>query len=79
MKHSRNYVYQTAYHIVWIPKYRRKILVGDVREFTIKTLHQIAEDKGFEILALEVCPDHIHLFVSIPPAVSISQAVKCFS
>ncbi len=78
VKHNRNCVYQTAYHIVWIPKYRRKVLVDDVQEFTIKTLNEIAEDKGFEILALEVCPDHIHLFVSIPPAVAVSQAVKYF-
>ncbi|WP_418655013.1 transposase [Anoxybacter fermentans] len=48
---------------MWIPKYRRKALVDDVREFTIKTLYQIAEDKGFEILVLGVCPDHIHLFI----------------
>lgn len=52
---KRNCVYQTNYHTVWIPKYRRKVLRGKVREYTIKVLKEIAEDKGFEIIALEVC------------------------
>ena len=64
--------------MVWIPKYRRKVLTDKVREYTIKVLKEIAEDKGFEIIALEVCEDHIHLFVSFPPAISISTAVKYF-
>ena len=75
---SRNCVYNCNYHLVWIPKYRKEILTGDVRKFTIKTLKEIAKNKGFEIITMEVCADHIHLFVSFRPALSISKVIKLF-
>lgn len=64
-------------HIVWIPKYRAPIL-GPYREELTMILRAIAEDKGWEILAVEVMPDHVHLFVSVPPAVAPSEVVKSF-
>lgn len=64
-------------HIVWIPKYRRPILDGYQDE--LKTiLTSIADKKQWEILAVEVMPDHIHLFVSVPPTVAPSKVVKSF-
>ena len=74
--HIRNCVYQTAYHLVWCPKFRRQILVGDVVT-TLKTLlESICKDRGWIIIALEIQPDHVHLFISFPPASSISNVVK---
>jgi putative transposase len=64
--------------MVWIPKYRRKILIGEVAEETEKILRAIAEEKGWEILALEVMPDHIHLFASAPPKHAPADIVKVF-
>ena len=78
IKSSRNAVYQTAYHAVWIPKYRRNVLAGAVAERLRGLLHEVAQAKGFEILALEIQPDHVHLFFSAPPAIAPALAVQWF-
>lgn len=78
VKSTRNAVYQTAYHAVWIPKYRKKVLVKDVADRLRGVLHEIAQKKGFEILALEIQPDHVHLFYSAPPAIAPSLAIQWF-
>lgn len=64
-------------HIVWIPKYQRPIL-APYRERLTEILRGVAKDKGWEVLAVEVMADHVHLFVSVPPAVAPSEVVKCF-
>lgn len=73
-RHSR---YLLNLHIVWIPKYRRPILDGYQDELK-SILYSIAQKKKWEILAVEVMPDHIHLFVSVPPAIAPSEVVKAF-
>ena len=73
---NRNCVYQTAYHVVWCPKYRRKVLIGKVSDFLTAQLTEICELRQWPILALEVQPDHIHLFLSIPPSIAVADAVK---
>ena len=73
---NRNCVYQTAYHVVWCPKYRRKVLIGKVSEFLTAQLTEICELRQWPILALEVQPDHIHLFLSIPPSIAVADTVK---
>ncbi|PHJ36848.1 transposase IS200 [Desulforamulus profundi] len=74
-RHSR---YHINYHIVWIPKYRRKVLVGHVASRAEEILRQIAKAMAWEIVALEVMPDHVHLFVSVPPKFSPADIVKRF-
>lgn len=78
IKRTRNAVYQTAYHAVWIPKYRRAVLVGAVADRLRGVLHEICQAKGFEVLALEIQADHVHLFFSAPPAIAPSLAVQWF-
>ena len=73
-RHSR---YLLNLHIVWIPKYRKPILDGYQDEMK-NILYSIAERKHWEILAVDVMPDHVHLFVSVPPAVAPSEVVKAF-
>jgi len=51
----------------WLPKYRNSVLVNEVADRVRTILHEIADDKGLEILDLTVQPDHVHLFVSSPP------------
>ena len=60
------------YHIVFAPKYRRKIFYKEKREAIGKILRQLCEWKGVKIIEAEACPDHIHIFVEIPPKYSIS-------
>jgi len=75
---TRHSTYFTNYHIVWIPKYRRRILVGDVALAVEESLRAVARKKKWEIIALEVMPDHVHLFVSAPPKYAPSEIVKAF-
>jgi Transposase and inactivated derivatives len=57
------------YHIVFAPKYRRKVFYGEKGEVIGKILRQLCAWKGVEIHEAEVCPDHIHMPVSIPPKI----------
>jgi putative transposase len=68
-------VYDTKYHLVWAPKYRKWILRGDVREKAEQVFREIAENHEFEIDTMEVAQDHVHLFISFPPRYSISRVV----
>ena len=60
------------YHIVFVPKYRRKVFYKDKRAVIGKTLRQLCEWKGVRIIEAETCSDHIHLFVEIPSRPSVS-------
>ena len=60
------------YHIVFAPKYRRKVFYEEHRSEVREIIRQLCEWKGVEIIEGEVCPDHIHLLLSIPPKLSVS-------
>ena len=66
------------YHLVWIPKYRKKVLVGEVAQETERLLREVASKNDMEILALSVQPDHVHVFVSAPPRFSPAEIVNLF-
>ena len=61
------------YHIVFAPKYRRRIIYGKIKADIGMMLRKLCEYKGIEILEAEACKDHIHMLVSIPPKHSVSQ------
>ena len=61
------------YHIVFAPKYRRKIFFGEKKEEIGKILRELCGWKGVTIIEAEVCPDHIHMLVEIPPKMSVSS------
>ena len=63
------------YHIVFAPKYRRQVIYGDIRQDIGKILRTLCEHKKEEIIEAELCPDHVHMLVSIPPNISVSQFV----
>jgi len=60
------------YHIVFAPKYRRKVFYVEKREAIREILRVLCKWKGVEIIEGEICPDHIHMLVSIPPKMSVS-------
>jgi putative transposase len=71
--------YNINYHLVWCPKYRKPILENpEVKQFLEEQIHTIAATKGFEVLALEVMPNHLHLFISASPFDSPTEIVKVF-
>lgn len=61
------------YHLVFAPKYRRQVIYGKLRREIGKILRELCERKGVEIIEAEACPDHIHMLVSIPPKLSVSE------
>lgn len=65
--------YRCQYHIVFAPKYRRKVIYGELKADIGKILRKLCNEKKVEIIEAEACPDHIHMLVSIPPYLSISQ------
>ncbi len=63
------------YHVVFIPKYRRKVLYGKLRSAVGRILRDLCEQKGVGLLEGHACADHIHLFLSIPPKYSVANTV----
>ena len=72
LSHSK---WRCKYHIVFAPKYRRKAIYGDIRKDIGVILRKLCEQKGVEIIEAELCPDHVHMLVSIPPSLSVAQFV----
>ena len=64
-----------TYHIVFVPKYRRKTFYGQVRKDLVVIIRKLCEMKGVELINGAVCVDHVHLYVAIPPKLSISDVV----
>jgi putative transposase len=77
-KTSNTAVYNVAYHIIFCPKYRRKVLVGKVETRLRELLYEKAERLGVEIETLEIMPDHIHMFVKAEPNRPPQQIVGQF-
>ena len=76
MPRRKHAAWRIAYHIVWIPKYRRKILRGRIAETLREAIRDKTRELGVETIALAVMPDHIHLIVSAPPSISPSELVR---
>lgn len=75
LKSTSHAVYEAKYHLVWCPKYRKRVLVGEVGERVKQLFYRIAEQFDFEIDRCEVAEDHIHLLISFPPRYSIAKVV----
>lgn len=69
-------VYSCHYHVVFCPKYRRKVLVGEVGERFKELAAAVAEANGFSIEEMEVMPDNVHLLVEVDPQFGVHRAVK---
>ena len=76
LKHNTTSVVNINYHIIWCPKYRRKVLVGEVETRLKELLPIIAEESGCTIDTMEVMPDHIHIFLTGTPTIPIHLIVK---
>ena len=74
-KHTAHSSYRCEYHIVFAPKYRRKVIYGQIKADIGVIMRKLCNELKVEILEAEACPDHIHMLVSIPPYMSIAQFV----
>ena len=75
-KSNNKVVYSSQYHVVWCPKYRRKVLEGQIAKRCEQILRQTAKKYRAEVIALEIMPDHVDLLVEIDPQFGIHRLVK---
>ena len=75
-KSNHNVVYSCKYHVVWCPKYRRKVLVNGVDIRLKKLIEEICGEYHIDIIEMEIMPDHIHLLMEVDPQFGIHKAVK---
>ena len=75
-KSNNNIVYSCKYHVVWCPKYRRKILINSVAEKLKELIYFIVNKYNAEIIELEIMPDHVHLLIEVDPQFGIHKLVK---
>jgi putative transposase len=74
---STHAIYKTEYHVVWTPRYRRKIFVPGVRQYAQKLLKSLdGLDPDIEVLKVNIPLDHVHMVVVIPPRVSVADAIQ---
>ncbi len=74
-ENSPHTTWDCKYHIVFAPKYRRKAIYGKIKSDIGKILRELCNRKGVEIIEAHACADHIHMYVSIPPKMSVSGFV----
>jgi len=74
--HGSHTKHRQMYHIVWLPKYRKKVLAGKVKERVEEILRMCAEVNSWEIQELNVQVDHVHLVIQLPPSISTAKAVQ---
>ena len=75
IKQTAHSSYRCEYHIVFAPKFRRKVIYGELKRDIGAILRKLCKEMKVEIIEAEACPDHIHMLVSIPPYMSVAQFV----
>ena len=72
LTHSR---YDCKYHVVFVPKSRKKSLYGKIREYLKGAFHELARQKGCEIISGHIAVDHVHMCIMIPPKLAVSEVI----
>lgn len=75
-KSNNNVVYSCKYHVVWCPKYRRRILTDEIEARLKELIEEICASINVEIIEMEIMPDHVHLLIEVNPQFGIHLAVK---
>lgn len=76
LKSNSNVVYSCTYHVVWCPKYRRKVLAEGVDDRLKAILREVADETRCDLIEIEVMPDHVHLLVGVDPQFGVHTLVK---
>lgn len=76
LKRTKHAVYDIKYHFVWIPKYRKDILTGEIKKRIVQLFKEISRVYEFEIDTMEIMEDHVHIFLSAPPKYGPSKIVE---
>ena len=75
-KSNNNVVYSCKYHVVWCPKYRRKVLANGVDSRLKELVTQICQEIQVDIIEMEIMPDHLHLLIEVDPQFGVHKAIK---
>jgi len=75
-KSNHNIVYSCKYHVVWCPKYRRKVLENGIDDRLKELIEEICAESDIQIIEMEIMPDHVHLLIEVDPQYGIHRAVK---
>ncbi len=75
-KSNNNVIYSCKYHVVWCPKYRRKVLVRSIAERLKELIQETCDEIKTDIIEMEIMPDHVHLLLEVDPQYGIHKAVK---
>lgn len=75
-KSSKNIVYSCKYHIVWSPKYRRKVLVGEVETRLMELIEETCLELNVDIIRVEILPDQVHLLIDVDPQFGVHKVIK---
>jgi putative transposase len=75
-KSNHNVYYSCKYHVVWCPKYRRKVLVEEVAMRLTQIMREVCQEHQAEVLSLEVMPDHVHVLLEVDPQFGIHRLVR---
>lgn len=75
-KLNNNVFYSCKYHVVWCPKYRRKVLTGEVERRLKELVYETAAELNVDIIEMEIMSDHVHLLIEVDPQFGVHRAVK---
>ncbi|EFH84735.1 IS200/IS605 family transposase [Ktedonobacter racemifer] len=75
-KSNKNVYYSCKYHVVWCPKYRRKVLVEPIAERLKQIITQVCQEHQADLLSMEIMPDHVHLLVECDPQFGIHRLIR---
>jgi putative transposase len=75
-KSNRNVSYSCKYHVVWCPKYRRKVLIEGIAERLKQIISDVCQERQSDMLSIEIMPDHVHLLVECDPQFGIHRLVR---
>lgn len=76
MRTNANIAFQCAYHVVWCPKYRRKVIGGRMEQRLKDIIVEVIEEKGAWLIEMETMPEHVHLLVEVDPQLGVHKLVK---
>jgi len=72
LSHSK---WDCTYHVVFVPKYRRKVLYGKIRKYLGPKFHELANQRGCKVVEGHMVQDHVHMMIQIPPKLSVAEAI----
>ena len=76
LRTNANIAFQCAYHVVWCPKYRRRVIGGRMEQRLKEIIAEVVEERGAWLIELETMPDHVHLLVEVDPQLGVHKLVK---